>query len=98
MLYYFIFEMVNLQIFLQSESKQQLELSKKKTKRMALIIYIVYTILVVATAYIVQVMTIASLRDVYLAHVTLIDTIVITRSVVRLFIDFFMFYLFYTSF
>ncbi len=65
---------------------------------MALIIYIVYTILVVATAYIVQVMTIASLRDVYLAHVTLIDTIVITRSVVRLFIDFFMFYLFYTSF
>ena len=98
MLYYFIFEMVNLQIFLQAESKQQLELSKKKTKRMALIIYIVYTILVVATAYIVQVMTIASLRDVYLAHVTLIDTIVITRSVVRLFIDFFMFYLFYTSF
>jgi hypothetical protein len=65
---------------------------------MALTLYIVYTILVVATAYVVQVMTVTSLRDLYLPHVTLIDTIVIIRSVVRLFIDFFMFYLFYKSF
>ncbi len=83
---------------LRSESYENHKLDYIKTKRMALTVYILLATLIVIPNYLVQVITIDSLKHVYLQVVALIDVTIIIRGVAKLSLDAFMYYLFYTSF
>ena len=55
MLYFFVFEMVNMQLFLQSESKEQLQAGLLKMKRITITVYILFATLVLIPTYLVDV-------------------------------------------